>query len=76
MFSQGNNINIVLEFLEVDLEMLIKDRVVFSPADIKSWMKMLMAGLAHLHRNWILHRVISPPLLPGALLLRMVVIGY
>lgn len=55
----------MLEFLDTDLELVIKDRsLVFLPADIKSWMAMTFRGLEFCHRNFILHRVrasCSPP---------------
>ena len=58
VFSSKTNLNLVLEFLDSDLEMIIKDRSpVFLPADIKSWMAMTFRGLEFCHRNWILHRV-------------------
>ena len=58
MFSSKTNLNLVLEFLDTDLELVIKDRsLVFLPADIKSWMAMTFRGLEFCHRNWILHRV-------------------
>ncbi|KAH9169911.1 kinase-like domain-containing protein [Lactarius sanguifluus] len=42
VFSSKTNLNLVLEFLDTDLEMIIKDRsLVFLPADIKSWMAMM-----------------------------------
>jgi cyclin-dependent kinase 7 len=51
-------LNLVLEFLDADLEIIIKDRSnVFLPADIKSWMVMTLRGLEFCHRNYILHRV-------------------
>ena len=51
----------MLEFLDTDLELVIKDRsLVFLPADIKSWMAMTFRGLEFCHRNFILHRVRSP----------------
>jgi cyclin-dependent kinase 7 len=59
VFSSKKNLNLVLEFLDTDLEMIIKDRsLVFLPADIKSWIAMTFRGLEFCHRNWILHRVI------------------
>jgi hypothetical protein len=68
VFSSKTNLNLVLEFLDTDLEMIIKDRsLVFLPADIKSWMAMTFRGLEFCHRNFILHRVRvspSPPLSP------------
>ena len=58
VFSSKTNLNLVLEFLDTDLEMIIKDRaLVFLPADIKSWMAMTFRGLEYCHRNFILHRV-------------------
>ncbi|CAE6447147.1 unnamed protein product [Rhizoctonia solani] len=45
VFSSKTNLNLVLEFLETDLEAIIKDRSnVFLPADIKSWMAMTLRG--------------------------------
>jgi cyclin-dependent kinase 7 len=59
IFAHKKSINLVLEFLESDLEMVIKDKaLVFMPADIKAWMLMTLRGLEHCHRCWILHRVI------------------
>lgn len=61
VFSSKTNLNLVLEFLDSDLEMIIKDRsLVFLPADIKSWMAMTFRGLEFCHRNWILHRDLKP----------------
>ncbi|KAG8767309.1 TFIIH complex serine/threonine-protein kinase subunit kin28 [Ceratobasidium sp. 428] len=61
VFSTKTNLNLVLEFLETDLEAVIKDRSsVFLPADIKSWMAMTLRGLEYCHRNWVLHRDLKP----------------
>jgi cyclin-dependent kinase 7 len=61
VFSAKTNLNLVLEFLDADLEIIIKDRSnVFLPADIKSWMVMTLRGLEFCHRNFILHRVRAP----------------
>ncbi|KAF8825824.1 hypothetical protein HHX47_DHR6000653 [Lentinula edodes] len=61
VFSNKTNLNLVLEFLDSDLEMIIKDRsLVFLPADIKSWMAMTFRGLEFCHRNFILHRDLKP----------------
>lgn len=58
VFSSKANLNLVLEFLDTDLEAVIKDRsLIFQAADIKSWMLMTIRGLDHCHRNWVLHRV-------------------
>ena len=51
----------MLEFLESDLEMVIKEKnCLFTAADIKSWMLMTLRGLEHCHRSWILHRDLKP----------------
>lgn len=63
-FSSGSttpSLNLVLEFLDTDLERLIKDKsIVFSPADIKSWMAMLLRGLEYCHCHFFLHRDLKP----------------
>lgn len=52
--------NLVLEYLEVDLEMLIKEKsIAFSPLAVKSWMLALLCGLDHRHKNWIIHGVVN-----------------
>ena len=61
VFSSKSNLNLVLEYLDTDLEAVIKDRsLIFQAADIKSWMLMTMKGLDFCHRNWVLHRVSLP----------------
>ncbi|KAJ3050491.1 TFIIH complex serine/threonine-protein kinase subunit kin28 [Rhizophlyctis rosea] len=61
VFSHKTNLNLVLEFLDADLEMLIKNKPLkFSAADIKSWMLMLCRGIYHCHRHFILHRDLKP----------------
>ena len=58
VFSQKANLNLVLEFLEYDLEMVIKNKsIVFSSGDVKSWVSMALKGLRHCHALYILHRV-------------------
>lgn len=62
VYSSKTNLNLVLEFLDTDLELVIKDRtLVFLPADIKSWVAMTFRGLEFCHRNFILHRVTRSP---------------
>ncbi|KAI7867739.1 kinase-like domain-containing protein [Spinellus fusiger] len=61
VFSHKTNLNLVLEYLDSDLEQVIKDKsILFMPADIKSWMLMILRGLDHCHRHFILHRDMKP----------------
>ena len=58
VFSNKTNLNLVLEYLDTDLEALIKDKkLVFQAQDVKSWMAMMFKGVEFCHRNWVLHRV-------------------
>ena len=51
----------VFEYMESDLEALIKDRaLILSEADVKSYMQMLLRALDVCHRHWVLHRDIKP----------------
>ncbi|KAI8350134.1 kinase-like domain-containing protein [Blakeslea trispora] len=61
VFSHKTNLNLVLEYLDSDLEQVIKDKsILFMPADIKSWLMMMLRGLDHCHRHFILHRDMKP----------------
>ncbi|KAI9477587.1 TFIIH complex serine/threonine-protein kinase subunit kin28 [Coemansia sp. RSA 989] len=61
VFSHKSNLNLVLEFLDMDLEAVIKEKsLVFMPADIKSWLMMALRGLDHCHKCWLLHRDLKP----------------
>lgn len=58
-FPHKGNLHLVFEFMETDLEAVIRDRnIVLSPADIKSYIQMTLRGLALCHRKWVLHRCI------------------
>ena len=50
--------HLVLEKCAGDLEGLIQDkeRVRFANAHVKAYLQMLLAGLHHCHRNYVLHR--------------------
>jgi cyclin-dependent kinase 7 len=61
--TKDQNLNLVLEHLpQGDLLVLVQDvqRTRYTPADIKSWMLMLMRGVWFCHQNFILHRDIKP----------------
>jgi cyclin-dependent kinase 7 len=65
VYPHKRNLHLVFEFMESDLEAVIRDRnIVLSPADIKSYMQMTLKGLAVCHKKWVLHRSITVTLFP------------
>ncbi|KAL0697864.1 hypothetical protein Bca4012_053986 [Brassica carinata] len=60
-FPHKQNLHLVFEFMETDLEGVIRDSNVFlSPADVKSYLLMTLKGLAYCHEKWVLHRDMKP----------------
>ncbi|CAL0332564.1 unnamed protein product [Lupinus luteus] len=60
-FPHKGNLHLVFEFMETDLEAVIRDRNIFlSPGDIKSFLQMTLKGLAFCHKKWVLHRDMKP----------------
>uniref|UniRef100_A0A7N0UFN7 Protein kinase domain-containing protein n=1 Tax=Kalanchoe fedtschenkoi TaxID=63787 RepID=A0A7N0UFN7_KALFE len=60
-FPHKGNLHLVFEFMETDLEAVIRDRNIFlSPGDIKSYIQMTLKGLAVCHKKWVLHRDMKP----------------
>ena len=58
MFGYKSNVSLVFDFMDTDMEVLIKDTsMVLTPANIKSYTLMTLKGLEYLHDHWILHRV-------------------
>eukprot|EP00026_Physarum_polycephalum_P003454 Phypoly_transcript_03465.p1 GENE.Phypoly_transcript_03465~~Phypoly_transcript_03465.p1 ORF type:complete len:338 (-),score=55.26 Phypoly_transcript_03465:176-1189(-) len=60
-FSHKSNIHLAFDFMDYDLEAIIKDRnIILAEADIKSYMLQVLRGVEVLHKNWILHRDLKP----------------
>ncbi|KAK4742858.1 hypothetical protein SAY87_000859 [Trapa incisa] len=60
-FPHKGNLHLVFEFMETDLEAVIRDPNIFlSPADIKSYLQMTLKGLIVCHNKWVLHRDMKP----------------
>ncbi|KAH0516556.1 Cyclin-dependent kinase 7 [Microtus ochrogaster] len=60
-FGHKSNISLVFDFMETDLEVIIKDSsLVLTPSHIKAYMLMTLQGLEYLHQHWILHRDLKP----------------
>ncbi|KAL0797922.1 hypothetical protein Bca101_053096 [Brassica carinata] len=60
-FPHKQNLHLVFEFMETDLEGVIRDSNVFlSPADVKSFLLMTLKGLAYCHEKRVLHRDMKP----------------
>ena len=55
--STKDKIFIAMEFLEHDLKSLMESmKSKFTVGEVKTLMRQLLAGVDHLHDNWILHR--------------------
>ena len=60
-FGHKSNISLVFDFMETDLEVIIKDTsIVLTQSHIKAYMLMTLQGLEYLHQQWILHRDLKP----------------
>lgn len=56
--SNMDKIYMVMDFVEHDLKSLMQHsmRKNFQMSEVKCLMKQMLAGIAHLHDNWIIHR--------------------
>ncbi|TWW60082.1 Cyclin-dependent kinase 7 [Takifugu flavidus] len=60
-FGHKSNISLVFDFMETDLEVVIKDTsLVLTPANIKAYILMTLQGLEYMHQHWVLHRDLKP----------------
>lgn len=58
VFLIHEDMNLVFEFCATDLEsILMEQSVVLKPEHIKCHTRMLLDGIAFLHKNFVLHRV-------------------
>ncbi|KAL3865538.1 hypothetical protein ACJMK2_042914 [Sinanodonta woodiana] len=61
VFGQKSNVSLVFDFMETDLEIVIRDTsIVLTPPHIKSYIVQTLKGLEYLHTHWILHRDMKP----------------
>lgn len=61
VFISDDTVNLVFEFLPANLDDVLKCKeIVLSTADIKSYMQMLLRGVEHCHKSWVLHRDLKP----------------
>eukprot|EP01057_Protomagalhaensia_wolfi_P003801 Protomagalhaensia_wolfi_Nauph_80__3800@NODE_384_length_2633_cov_84_411719_g290_i0_p1_GENE_NODE_384_length_2633_cov_84_411719_g290_i0NODE_384_length_2633_cov_84_411719_g290_i0_p1_ORF_typecomplete_len322_score48_33Pkinase/PF00069_25/4_6e70Pkinase_Tyr/PF07714_17/3_4e44Kinaselike/PF14531_6/1_1e16Pkinase_fungal/PF17667_1/2_3e09Kdo/PF06293_14/3_5e09RIO1/PF01163_22/8_7e05WaaY/PF06176_11/0_00028APH/PF01636_23/0_00056Haspin_kinase/PF12330_8/0_037Seadorna_VP7/PF07387_11/0_037Pox_serthr_kin/PF05445_11/0_09 len=60
VFVDGDFINLVMPLMESDLHKLLEKRIRLNDSQLKCIMKQVLEGVAELHRNWFLHRDLSP----------------
>ncbi|KAA0202699.1 hypothetical protein HAZT_HAZT001416 [Hyalella azteca] len=63
VFGYKSDVSLVFDFMDTDLEVIIKDTEnisVLTPPNIKAYLIQTLQGLEFLHKHWILHRDIKP----------------
>jgi cyclin-dependent kinase 7 len=61
VFADGGVLHIVMEFMDGDLNKVIEDRrITLSESHIKCLSSQLLEGLSALHKQWFLHRDVTP----------------
>ena len=61
VFPHKRKLTMVLEYMDSDLEALIKAKgVVLSAANVKAYVQLLLKALAHCHARWVVHRDVKP----------------
>ncbi len=61
VISLKRGIALVFEYMDTDLENVIRDRsLVLSKGDVKAYMLGMLKALKHCHERWVVHRDIKP----------------
>uniref|UniRef100_A0A915PI43 Cyclin-dependent kinase 7 n=1 Tax=Setaria digitata TaxID=48799 RepID=A0A915PI43_9BILA len=61
VIGHKTNIQLVFDFMETDLEHLVKDKaIILMPEHIKNMILQMLLGLEYLHLHWVLHRDLKP----------------
>ncbi|KAI6223466.1 Cell division protein kinase 7 [Aphelenchoides besseyi] len=61
VFGRRTNIQLVFDFMDTDLENLIRDtNIILTASHIKNMCLQMLLGVEYLHLHWILHRDLKP----------------
>lgn len=61
VWPSRRGLSLVYDFMETDLDRVIRDRsLLLSGADVKAYMLMVLAALAHCHASRVVHRDVKP----------------